>query len=137
MGIFDLVKKILQGPQPPPRPTTFEEAVIYVSGGIDADTVSQPMYHFTGGMAVRNSLGLWDRESPLHRHMLERFGLCHADDTGAMISAAAHAHRNNLPYDPEEDARRFKVYWRAMGRDPATMEEIRDDNHSQEDQTSR
>ncbi len=102
----------------------FEEAVDYVVNGIEKDTVKQPMFHFTGGMAVRNQLGLWDRSSPLHKHMLERFGLCHADDTGMMITHAADAKKNGQLYDPAADVKRCKDHWRAYGLNPATMEKI-------------
>ncbi len=106
------------------QPTTFEEAVAFVANRIDADTVSSPYYHHSGGRSVRNNLGLWDKESPLYQHMLSRFGLCHADDTGALISSAAHALRNGLEYNPAEDVERFKRHWRNQGFDPATMEQI-------------
>jgi hypothetical protein len=109
-------------PPEPKRPETFEEAVNFVYRHIDPDTVEDPLFHFTGGMCLRNNLGLWDKESPLHKHMLERFGLCHADDTSSLITSAANARKNNLPYDPEDDARRFKSHWLHMGLDPATME---------------
>lgn len=105
-------------------PKTFEEAVEYVSNRIEADTVSSPFFHFTGGMNMRNSLGLWDKNGELHKHMLERFGLCHADDTGALISKAAHAKKNGLAYAPEVDVAIFKAHWRSCGLDPATMEKI-------------
>lgn len=103
-------------------PETFEEAVEYVANRIEPDTVDSPFFHFSGGMAVRNTLGLWHKESPLYKHMLERFGLCHADDTGGIICRAAHAKKNGHPYDPEVDVARFKQHWRSMGLDPATME---------------
>lgn len=103
-------------------PETYEEAVEFVAARIEVDTVSSPFFHHTGGMAVRNTLGLWDKESKLHKHMLERFGLCHADDTGALITRAAHALKNNEEYDPQEDIQSFKEHWRRNGFDPATME---------------
>jgi len=113
----------------PPRPVTtqpvtFEEAVDLVAAGIGADTVEQPFFHMTGGMSLRNGLGLWNKEGALHQHMLRRFGLCHADDTGMLISHAAHAKVNDLPYDIDADITRCKEHWRRQGLDPATMERI-------------
>lgn len=93
-------------------PETFEEAVAYVASRVKPDTVSDPFFHHTGGMAVRNTLGLWDRESPLYKHMLQRFGLWHADDTGAIITSAADAIVNGRSYDPAPDVERFKEHWR-------------------------
>jgi len=101
---------------------TFEGAVELVTSQIECDTVTKPFFHFTGGMSIRNSLGLWDRSSELHKHMLERFGLCHADDTGMLISHAAHAKKNGLEYDPAEDVQRCKDHWCKAGLNPATME---------------
>lgn len=108
----------------PKLPETFEEAVEFVANRIENDTVEKPFFHMTGGMAVRNSLGLWNKESALYQHMQQRFGLCHADDTGSLITSAAHAKRNGIPYDPTEDIEKFKRHWQGMGYDPATMEKV-------------
>lgn len=105
-------------------PVTFEEAVDLVAAGIGPTTIEQPFFHMTGGMSLRNGLGLWNKEGALHQHMLQRFGLCHADDTGMLISNAAHAKVNGLPYDIDSDIRRCKEHWRRMGFDPATMERL-------------
>jgi len=104
--------------------TTFEEAIQYVVDNIEKFTVKQPVFHFTGGMAIRNSLGLWDKENPLYKHMKDRFGLCHADDTGSLITNAAYALKNGQEYNPEADVERFKKHWISLGYDPATMEKI-------------
>ena len=103
---------------------TYEQAVDYVAARIDRDTVSDPMFHFSGGMSVRNAIGLWDATSPLHKHMLARFGLCHADDTGALITSAADAKINGRTYEPMSDVLRFKDHWARFNRDPATMEKL-------------
>ncbi len=111
-------------PQLARAPETYEEAIQYVYERISPDTVTAPFFHHTGGMAVRNTLGLWQKESPLYKHMLERFGLCHADDTGALITGAANAFKNGKDYDPAPDVERFKKHWIAYGFDPATMEKL-------------
>lgn len=105
-------------------PTTFEEAVHFVASQIDVDTVEKPMFHMFGGMSVRNNLGLWDKNSHLHKYMVEHFGLCHADDTGHLITQAAHAKVNGEEYDPAADVQRFKDHWTRLGYDPATMEKL-------------
>jgi hypothetical protein len=120
--MFDFIKRLYR--KASAQPSTFEEAVDYVAERIEPTTVSDPFFHFSGGMNMRNSLGLWQAGSPLHRHMLERFGLCHADDTGSLISSAADAKKNGRAYDPSGDVERFRRHWRAMGMDPATMERI-------------
>jgi len=108
----------------PGPPKTFEEAVNFVCENIEKDTVNKPGYHNSGGMGVRNDLGLWDKNSPLYKHMQQRFGICHADDTGALISAAADAKINGRTYDPAPDIQRFKEHWRRYGYDAATMEKL-------------
>ena len=105
-------------------PKTFEEAVDYLCAAIKPEVFESPYYHFTTGMSVRNNLGLWDKTSPLHKHMAERFGLCHADDTGSLISSAAHAKLDGREYDPEADVQKFKKHWLGYGLDPKTMEKI-------------
>lgn len=127
--MFEFIKDMFKKKEPK-KPETFEEAVDYVVNRIDKDTVSNPHFHFSGGMAMRNQLNLWDRDSAIHKHMLERFGLCHADDTGMLISNAAHAKKNNKEYDPEIDVVRCKRHWISMGYDPATMKELKDELES-------
>lgn len=125
--MVDAIKNLFVNKEPA-KPATFEEAVEFVANRIEADTVNNPHFHFSGGMALRNYLGLWDKNSPLHKHMVERFGLCHADDTGALIAHAANARRNGMPYTPEVDIAIFKTHWRNMGLDPATMEPLKDNS---------
>jgi hypothetical protein len=103
---------------------TYEEAVDYVAERLVPDDTARLNFHFTQGMNFRNTLGLWDKSSPLYQHMLARFGLCHADDTGALICSAASAKVNGRAYDPAEDVARFKAHWAAYGKDPATMEDV-------------
>lgn len=121
--MFSYLKRWFRKPEPK-RPETFEEAVDFVAERINPATVSNPHFHFSGGMSMRNGLGLWNKESPLHQHMLARFGLCHADDTGALISGAADAKVNGTTYDIDADIQRFKDHWRRLGYDPATMEQL-------------
>lgn len=107
------------------KPKTYEEAIKVVYSSFRENEMESPAFHFSGGMNIRNNLGLWDKESPLHKHMLERFGLCHADDTGTLIWRAALAESKGEAYDPMVDVERFKKHWLNMGLDPATMEYIK------------
>lgn len=118
--MFEFIKNLF-AKKAPKLPKTFEEAVDYVAERIGNNTVNDPVFHFTGGMQMRNELDLWNHEGVLHKHMLERFGLCHADDTGMLISKAAHAKKNNQQYDPEVDVEICKRHWAAFGLDAATL----------------
>lgn len=109
-------------PVPEPKmPETYEEAVQYVAACMDPESFKSPFC----GMGIRNGLGLWHKESPLSKHMLERFGFCFADDTGMLISNAAEALVNGKPYTPDEDVKIIKEHWAKAGIDPRTMEKIK------------
>lgn len=103
---------------------TFEQAVDFVATTLDPTAVEDPFFHMRHGMSIRNGLGLWHKTSPLHQHMLQRFGLCHADDTGMIITNAANAKINRTEYDPAVDVEFCKEHWRRHGYDPATMERV-------------
>jgi len=105
-------------------PTTFEEAVDFVATKINPNSINDPTFHFNAGMSIRNGLGLWKKETPLHQHMVNRFGLCHADDTGMLIANAANAKINGIDYDIDADIRRCKEHWLRSGLDPATMNRL-------------
>ncbi len=106
-------------------PTTYEEAIDYVHARTTLSDAEHPTFHFTGGMGIRNQLGLWDKESPLYQHMLKRFGLGHADDTCGLIVDAAIARFKNMPYDPAPAVASAKAHWRMFGVDAATQEKIK------------
>lgn len=107
------------------KPKTFEEAIDFVYEIIEAGTTKLPQFHLTGGMSIRNGLQLWDKNSELHKHMLQRFGFCHADDTSMLIINAANAKRNKINYDIESDIDKIKKHWENYGLDPATMQKIK------------
>lgn len=109
-------------------PATLEQAVDivilqYNEGLCAAEVIAileAPHFHFTGGMALRNWLGLWNKTTPLSQHFRSRFGLGHADDIGAIIIKATLAKLKGQDYDPTPDVERFKAHWRANGIDPLT-----------------
>lgn len=114
---------------------TYEEAVNYVAASFkeafefaeskgEPLSVDDPFFHFTVGMNVRNELGLWDKNSDLYGHMVERFGVSHADDTGTLIMNAALAQLKFESYDPRADIERFKRHWAMFGVDAATMQKV-------------
>lgn len=104
----------------PKEPTTFEEAVKLVAASLTEEVASDPRFHFSGGMQIRNSLGLWNKEGILYKHMQERFGLGHADDTGMLITNAARALNKGEEYNPWIDVERCKKHWEQYGVNPAT-----------------
>jgi hypothetical protein len=103
-------------------PETYEEAVEYVFETRTREEMNGQFFHFTTGMDLRNSLGLWDKNSLLHKNMVRKFGLCHADDTGHLISEAVRYKLNGEEYDPWPYVEKCKKHWASYGLDPATME---------------
>lgn len=123
-NLISFFKKPAQSPRWPLRPTTFESAVDLIASKIEQPENDDPLFHTTAGVFVRNYLDLWNKESDLSRHMNQRFGLCHADDTSMLIVNAVCAKNDNIPYDIDADINRCKEHWRRVGIDPATMERI-------------
>jgi hypothetical protein len=101
------------------RPATFEEAVDWVAARIQPDTVSNPYFHHSSGMLIRNELGLWQKESPLSQHMLTRFGLCHADDTGMLSNSWVSWSRRRIWFSPKQILDEIKINSRHQKQPPA------------------
>lgn len=108
---------------PQTAPVTYEEAVQAVACCLDEDS-DHPYFHMFEGRTIRNGLGLWQKDTALYQHMLRRFGLGHADDTGMIITNAAQAFIEGREYSPDEDVARCKRHWIERGIDPATQERI-------------
>lgn len=123
--MFNMIKNLFRKDEVEERlPETFEEAVEYLYCCTAEKTLSDPAFHLRNGMWVRDHLGLWQKDSKLYKHMQERFGLCHADDTGSLIVSAVKAKKRGEDYDPTDDVNRFKQHWLSMGYDPKTMERL-------------
>jgi len=71
-------------------------------------------YHFSTGMNIRNAWGLWDKDSVLHKHFKERFGLWHADDMSGLIFHCFHRAINSRPWGADEQALHYHEYWKNM-----------------------
>jgi len=124
MKILEYIKSFFVRSKNKITPDTFEDAVLVVINEFAELDICDPYFHFTTGRLVRNRLGLWNQNNPLVQHMVERFGVCHADDLGSLITKAAHAKNNDLLYDPMNDVQRFKEHWQSLGYDPATLKRI-------------
>lgn len=105
-------------------PETYEQAVNYLAARLDLETLNNPFYHFSTGMNIRNTLGLWSKTNKLYQYMLSRFGLGHADDTCGLLTAAVKAKLTNSDFDPYEEAHYYIDFWESQGINPATLEKI-------------
>jgi len=69
-------------------------------------------YHFSLGMSIRNSWGLW-RGSPLAKH-LQELGFIHPDDMSGVVLETFWCKRHQQPFRLKEKAQVCRVYWEAL-----------------------
>jgi hypothetical protein len=74
-------------------------------------------FHFFGGMAMRNNLGLWRNDSPLTNWFSEN-GVFHGDDRSATIYKALWCKLNDKPFDIKKEASHYQAYWKQKGVNP-------------------
>ena len=70
--------------------------------------------HFSSGMDMRNSWGLWDKDQPLTKWFRER-GIWHPDDMSAIIYKAYWYHLNDMPFNILKEAMYYENYWWESG----------------------
>lgn len=68
-------------------------------------------FHFSGGMAMRNDLGLWYRETKIAK-WFDAHGIFHGDDRSGTIYRALWYKLHNLPFDITKEAERYAKFWR-------------------------
>ena len=102
-----------------PKPTTLNECFkaideldiddverkAFVESGEDDATINA---HHGFGTWIRNDWGLWDEDSPLHKHF-NTYGIKHADDMSSLIITSYHRYCNNRPI---ELIKQLEVFWR-------------------------
>jgi len=72
-------------------------------------------YHFSTGMNIRNAWGLWDKNSVLHKHFKERFGLSHADDISGLIFHCFHQSINGRHWETKKEVEKYRRHWESFG----------------------
>lgn len=92
-----------------PLPKTVDEAVEYILKDMDQESIKKLRatpchdlikFHFGWGMGIRNSLGLWQKDSPLRRSCAKRVGQedMHPDEaSGIIIEAVWQKANNDIP----------------------------------------
>jgi hypothetical protein len=99
-------------------PTTVLEAVNNIVNGIDAEEKKTMLetqsgeHHFFGGMALRNSLGLWEKDNAVKRDAVATYRIAHADDLSALILEWVWALVRGEKFDPQETCQRFHDHWK-------------------------
>lgn len=82
--------------------------------------------YFSATMQLRNRWKLWDRDSALVKNAVATYGLVHADDLSGLIVRGGLAKYRDRDYISaiEDEAIRYKAFWRGRGLNPATMEPL-------------
>jgi len=112
-----------------PAPTTLEEAIELLHGGLTGEEVDaiyeepSEAWHNSVGRDLRNSWGLWAR-SPLAIHIMNHYGLGHADDMSGLILEGLRLKVRGEYFSPDLVAQVDKDFWVAKGVDPLTQEKI-------------
>lgn len=117
-----------------PPPKTLEEAHLQLEAllpkaelaKIDAMETETEMieYHFSLGMSMRNTSGLWG-DSPLTQHMNE-LGFHHADDISGVILETFWCKRHRKDFRLKERATAYDAYWKASTQPPDTVKDPQD-----------
>jgi len=100
-------------------PKNLGEAVDYLIKHNQKDlealkTANMSQFHFSAGMNMRNSWGLWSG-GPL-KEWFESIGIFHADDMSGMIMKAFQKRILEEPYDLMEDVKFYQGYWKRKGK---------------------
>ncbi|NMH24216.1 DUF6794 domain-containing protein [Flavobacterium solisilvae] len=76
----------------------------------EQDAVSE--IHFSTGLNIRNSWGLWGkRRNSLKRYFIRK-GVFHPDDISSIILTSFHRHINNKEIGLDEQIKHYKEYWK-------------------------
>lgn len=79
--------------------------------------------HHGFGTAIRNGWKLWDKDSILHKHFREVYGLGHADDMSRLILSGVCAQLiHGYEFDLYKEVHKYKKHWIDYGIDPLTQE---------------
>lgn len=102
-------------------PTTLEDAVKMIVDGLDQEEIKFIQnniccsIHHSFGRAIRNNWSLWDRETPLVLHFLERFNIVHADDISGMLMECTWRLVKGESWKLEEQVERYHTHWKNCG----------------------
>ena len=108
-------------------PTTIAEAIEELKNMLDAKEIGMCMrltekeglnrVHHSLGRWIRNTWGLWTKDSLLYMHLHE-YGLWHADDMSDVILKAFYRELHGLPWEIEKEVERYNKHWANMNVQP-------------------
>lgn len=110
-------------------PATLDEAIQMLFDGLNKEDIdyiknnSSCSVHFEFGMALRNNWSMHDASSPLKEDIKARYGVSMADDLSGLVLGGLWAKvlGQDVQKMLEEEAKRFRMHWKAQGVDPLSM----------------
>jgi hypothetical protein len=105
-------------------PQNFKEAVDYLVR-MDSPT-DDPHYHFSGGMAMRNSWGLWHNKTPIAKWFTEH-ELYHGDDRSGILCDAVKAAREGKEFDVLGRIKYYQNWWVKTYGEKYSLDKVREE----------
>lgn len=72
-------------------------------------------YHRSVGMALRNELGLWNKETPVVKTCAASWGVTHGDDVSGLILSGVIAKVRGKRFNFEAEVERYRHHWATQG----------------------
>lgn len=79
------------------------------------------IFHFTTGMSMRNSWGLWDKDSKIHK-WFNSLDIFHPDDMSGIIIESFKRELCNQTIDLDAQVKSYKEYWKKRSGSEYTLE---------------
>lgn len=104
-------------------PRSLEEALVELDRALPACFIPQFLkngprtYHHSIGMWVRNSYGLWAKESPLAEYFRREYGLKHPDDMSGVILMSYYRRLRREPLALNSQVAVYKTYWQLVEKE--------------------
>lgn len=111
-------------------PATLDEAVNLIIKQLDPQEVEFALshspceVHHTFGRYLRNTWGLWQKDSPLATWFREKLEIGHADDMSGIILDCVWKTLQHQPWNLPSQVKKYHRHWKMLGVDPITQERI-------------
>ncbi len=109
-------------------PENFDEAVDFLAKEFKKINASpsQPGWHHSGGMNLRNGWGLWGNSTPIAKWFTEH-QLYHGDDRSGILADAVKAKLNGLDFDVFERIQYYQNWWLNTYGEKCSLENMKKD----------
>lgn len=102
-------------------PSTLEDAIDMIIADLTEDDLDylennkSTTIHLSYGRYIRNIWSLWDSETVLVQHFLNRFDIGHADDISGIILECVWRKVNSVDLDVESQVKKYHEHWTKLG----------------------